>query len=113
MKSGLQGLDLVHSTGMSASFKRRLEKGLYYLTGQPGISNTSTDAQNIGIIMLPGHAGNIYAGTNCGPDTGYLIGGYSHTHTRSANQNTPCFLGTYNLTGHDFGYIRVSTGSGE
>lgn len=81
----LHGVYLFHTPGMSATHKVSAEVGTNNLAHQPLTYNPFAEAQNIGIVVLPGAPGAESVMTYRSPDPGHFVGSDRHANARAAN----------------------------
>src|SRR5690606_38942749 len=84
--------DLVHSPGMPAAGKLGGEKRVGDLQGEAGTDNARAKAQDVGVVMLPGHPGRKGLRAQGSPHARDLVRGDGHADAGAANQDPPVIL---------------------
>ena len=72
---------------MAPAFKGRIEPGANRSQAFWSIQDPPAQDQDVGIVVLFGHAGHEHIRDQRGPDTGKLVGGNRHADAGAADQD--------------------------
>src|SRR5690606_20668659 len=103
----LQVPDLVHPAGVPAPGEFAGQKGVGDLQGEPRAGDARSQAQHVGVIVLPGHPGRIGLRAQRGPHAGHLVGRDGHADAGAADQDAPVAPPRGHGLGHQTGVVGV------
>ena len=92
---------------MAATLELGGKEGINDSLGNIGRRGFLSEAENVGVIVLPGQRCHFLREDEGGPNAGDFVRRDAHAHARRADQQAETALGAGNALGHGLGEIRV------